>query len=170
MLALPGAAPGVADVLADVRALAGCATGAAPGGPATPEERAAWLAGLRLVVDAAEAAFTGVLADFDTGGDGQVLHAAASTQSWLRGALGLAAGEASERVQIARHCHDLLAAPVAALLAAPHQADATENQQCEGHLSYEHLRSIHRTARALPPSARPDGVRRPDRSGYPAGC
>ena len=73
------------------------------GGPATPEERAAWLAGLRLVVDAAEAAFTGVLADFDTDGDGQVLHAAASTQSWLRGALGLAAGEASERVQIARH-------------------------------------------------------------------
>ena len=26
-------------------------------------------------------------------------------------------------------------------------------------MSYEHLRSIHRTARALPPSARPDGVR-----------
>ena len=102
MLPVPVLPAAVADVLVDVRALAGRATGAAPGGPSTPEERAAWLAGLRLVVDAAEAAFTTVLADFDTNGDGQVLHAAASTGSWLRGALGMPAGEASERVQIAR--------------------------------------------------------------------
>ena len=110
-------------MLADVRALA-AVRDRSPRGPAvTPEERAAWLAGLRLVVDAAEAAFTGVLADFDTNGDGQVLHAAASTQSWLRGALGMPAGEAAERVQIARAAGDLLAAPVTALTAAPHQAD-----------------------------------------------
>jgi len=168
VLPIPVLPPVVADVLADVRALADCATGAAPGGPATPEARAAWLAGLRLVVDAAEAAFTGVLADFDTGGDGQVLHAAASTQSWLRGALGLAAGEASERVQIARAAGDLLAAPVTALTAAGEAASGetapgepdpgAAGPGSEGHLSYEHLRAIHRTARALPPSARPDGV------------
>ncbi|MEO8107217.1 MAG: hypothetical protein ABI720_07845, partial [Actinomycetes bacterium] len=58
------------------------------------EERSAWLAGLRQIVDAAESAFTTVLADFDATGDGQVLHAASTTQSWLRGALGMASGEA----------------------------------------------------------------------------
>ena len=125
MLPIPVLPPAVAGVLADARALAACASGATAGGPATAEDRAAWLAGLRLVIDAAEAAFTTVLADFDAGGDGQVLHAAASTQSWLRGALGMAAGEASERVRIARTAHDLLAAPVAALT-APH---ATAHQR-----------------------------------------
>jgi hypothetical protein len=125
-------------------------------------------------VDAAEAAFTSVLADFDANGDGQVLHAAASTQSWLRGALGMAAGEASERVRIARAAGDLLAESVAALVAEPQlaqapaadpvSADPVENGSAEGtgrsggHLSYEHLRTIHRTARVLPPSSRPDGV------------
>ena len=158
MLPVPALPPAVADVLADVRALAGSATGVTPDGPRTPDERAAWLAGLRLVVDAAEAAFTGVLADFDTNGDGQVLHAAASTQSWLRGALGLAAGEASERVQIARQAKDLLAAPVTALTAPPRQVAPGEADPGEAHVSYEQLRTIHRTARSLPPSARPDGV------------
>jgi hypothetical protein len=144
-------------VLVDVRALAAAATGARGGGPCSAEERAAWLAGLRLVVDAAEAAFTAVLADFDTNGDGQVLHAAASSGSWLRGALGMPAGEAAERVRIARASTDLLAAPVAALTTDPHPAQSSD--QPAGHVSYEHLRTIHRTARALPPSARPDGVR-----------
>ena len=140
-----------------------------------PEERAAWLAGLRLVVDAAEAAFTTVLADFDANGDGEVLHAAASTQAWLRGALGMAAGEASERVRIARTAGDLLAAPVAALMADRTRrrstaqpgasAEAVRTVTCR----IEHLRTIHRTVRALPPSARPDGVGVLTDLGYPAG-
>jgi hypothetical protein len=149
--------------------LAGCASGATLGGPATAEERAAWLAGLRQVIDAAEAAFTTVLSSFDTNGDGQVLHAAASTQSWLRGALGMAAGEASERVRIARTASDLLAAPVAALVAEPlsvapqttgpaEDTAGPDGHPYSGHLSYEHLRTIARTARALPPSARSAGV------------
>jgi hypothetical protein len=162
VLPIPALPPVVAGVLADARVLAACATGEEEGGPRTAEDRAAWLAGLRLVVDAAEAAFTTVLADFDANGDGQVLHAAASTQSWLRGALGLAAGEAAERVRIARTAIDLLAAPVAALVAGPSETDPGSAGQSEGqpvgHLSYEHLRTIHRTARALPPSTRPDGV------------
>ncbi len=124
---MPVLPPAVADVLAGTRALANSAAGAATGGPVTAEERAGWLAGLRLVIDAAEAAFTTVLADFDTDGDGQVLHAAASTQSWLRGALGMAAGEAAERVRIARTTSNLLAAPVAALLAEPTTATAADS-------------------------------------------
>lgn len=159
MLPTPVLPPAVAGVLADTRALAGCAAGVSPGRPVTPEERAAWLSGLRLVIDAAEAAFTTVLAGFDAGGDGQVLHAAASTQSWLRGALGMAAGEASERVRIARATGDLLAAPAAALVAEPVEgAPEPGGRLSNGHLSYEHLRTIARTARALPPSSRPAGV------------
>lgn len=173
MLPIPVLPPAVAGVLADTRTLAACAAGAAARGPVTAEERAAWLAGLRLVIDAAEAAFTTVLADFDSNGDGQVLHAAASTQAWLRGALGMAAGEASERVRIARTAGDLLAKPVAALVAEPRRDESLEARPLDGsvldgsvegadptdgHLSYEHFRTIHRTARALPPSARPDGV------------
>ncbi len=166
MLPVPVLPPAVSDVLADTRVLAERAAGASQGGPATAEERAGWLAGLRLIVDAAEAAFTTVLADFDAHGDGEVLHAAASTPSWLRGALGMAAGEASERVQIARTAGDLLAAPVAALTTEPFGVDLGEDAagpadgdaESTGHLSYEHLRAIARTARALPPSARPDGI------------
>ncbi len=158
MLPTPALPPQVADVLAGARLLAERASGASDGAPRTPEERAAWLAGLRLVVDAAEAAFTAVLADFDARGDGEVLHAAASSQAWLRGALGLAAGEASERVRIARTAGDLLAGPVAALVADPRDHAGGTAESSDGHLSYEHLRTIHRTARALPPSTRPEGV------------
>lgn len=140
MLPTPAVPPAVAGVVRDVRALAEQASGASSDGPATAEERAAWLAGLRLVVDAAEAAFTAVLADLDAAGDGLVLHAAASTQAWLRGALGLAAGEASERVRIARTSRDELA--------------AAQRRQCHGHLSHDHMRAIARTVRALPPSVR----------------
>ena len=169
MFPTPCLPPVVAGVLADTRGLADCAAGASAGGPASAEERAAWLAGLRLVIDAAEAAFTTVLASFDANGDGQVLHAAASTPSWLRGALGMAAGEASERVRIARTAGDLLATPITALVAepliiepktagSPEGDPESTGRPCTGHLSYEHLRTIHRTARALPPSARPDAV------------
>lgn len=154
MLPTPALPSAVADVLSDARKLAAAAAGRTQAGPTTPEERAAWLAGLRQVIDAAEAAFTMVLADFDAHGDGQVLHAAASTQSWLRGALGMAAGEAAERVRIARTSDDLLATPVAALVSDSSGDDPAQ----DGHLSYEHLRTIHRTARALPPSARSAGV------------
>ena len=48
------------------------------------EERAAWLVGLRTLIDSAEAVFTHTLAVFDAHGDGQTLHAASSTASWLR--------------------------------------------------------------------------------------
>jgi hypothetical protein len=136
----------------------------------TPDERAAWLAGLRLVVDAAEAAFTHVLADFDAAGDGERLHAAPSTQSWLRGVLGLASGEASERVRVARASRTTLAAPVAALVAGSSASDSSASDsdlESSGdestggpatHLSYEHVRAVHRTLRALPPSVHQDAV------------
>ncbi|HVQ19063.1 MAG TPA: DUF222 domain-containing protein [Actinomycetes bacterium] len=66
------------------------------------QDRAAWLAGLREVVDATEALFVQALDAFDANGDGEVLHAASSTQSWLRGALRLAPSDAAERVTLAR--------------------------------------------------------------------
>jgi hypothetical protein len=146
----------VAQVVRDVRSLADRATGAGGLAPATPHERAAWLVGLRLVVDAAESAFTQVLTDFDAHGDGERLHAAVSTQAWLRGALGMASGEASERVRIARASGDLLATALAASTAQPETAELADDSS--GHVSYEHVRVIHRTLRALPPSARPEGA------------
>ena len=94
--------------------------------PSSPHERAAWLVGLRRIVDAAEAAFTTVLADFDAAGDGETLHAAASTQAWLRGALGMASGEASERVRMARAIRGELSAAVEAL----HAARLTAGDRC----------------------------------------
>ena len=87
--------------------------------PRSADERAAWLVGLRRIVDAAEAAFTTVLADFDSAGDGETLHAAASTQAWLRGALGMASGEASERVRMARSIRAELGDVVSALNGPP---------------------------------------------------
>lgn len=72
-----------------------------------PAERAEWLAGLRQVIDAAETTFTDVLAAFDADGDGDQLHAARSTVSWLQGALHLAPGDASQRVRVARASHEL---------------------------------------------------------------
>ena len=68
----------------------------------SPEERAAWVAGLQQLRDAVDAAMLSAVAAFDAAGDGEVLHGAASTPSWLRGALGLAPGEAAERVRLAR--------------------------------------------------------------------
>lgn len=142
----------MAAVLADaeelVAALGGDSTPSptSGSGPFGPEERAGWLVGLRRLIDTAEAAFTHTLAEFDAAGDGQVLHAAASTQAWLRGALGMAAGEAGERVHIARAARHELASSVAAL------ADSCSP------VSYLHLRTIHRTCRALPPSTRAEAA------------
>jgi len=100
------------------------------------EERAAWLVGLRTLIDSAEAVFTQALAGFDAHGDGQTLHAAATTASWLRGGLRLAPGDASQRVQIARGSRNLLAEPVTAL--------------ATGAISYDQLRAIEHTTRQLP--------------------
>jgi hypothetical protein len=119
--------------------------------PTTPHDRAAWLIGTRQIVDAVEVAFTRVLADFDAAGDGQVLHAAATTQSWLRGALGMAAMEASERVRIARGIRAELAPALASVLSS-HDADAVNDSIGDagvtvGQVSYDHVRSSSHSAR-----------------------
>ncbi len=114
-------------------------------------ERAALLVGIRQVINVAEAAFTQVLSDFDANGDGEVLHAAPSTSAWLRGALGMAAGEASERVRIARVSVSELAPAVAGLSSIPPTGEAFA-------MSYEQLRAIHRSVRVLPPSRRDDAA------------
>lgn len=122
----------LADVLGAVRALP---TGDAVGW--TPAERAAWLVGMRQLVDAAEAGFTEVLAAFDARGDGETLHAARSTASWLRGAAHLAPGDATERVRIARGLRDgALEAPVAGM--------------ADGTVTYDQARAIARAVRPLP--------------------
>ena len=70
--------------------------------PVTAEERAGWLAGLRQLSDAVQAAFTAVLADFDAYGDGQTLTGAQSSAGWLRARLGLAPGDAGQQMRVAR--------------------------------------------------------------------
>ena len=100
------------------------------------EERAAWLAGLQQLTDAANACALQVLAAFDANGDGEVLHGARSTVSWLTGALGIAPGDASSRVHLARASRSRLA-PVVSLLA-------------EGQLTYDHVRGIGTAVRDLP--------------------
>ena len=115
------------------------------------DERAALLVGIRQIIGIAEAAFTQVLADFDEHGDGEVLHAAASTSAWLRGALGMASGEATERVRIARVSESELAPAVGQLASVPPTGEASA-------MSYEQLRAIHRSVRVLPPSRRRDAA------------
>lgn len=148
---------------------------AAPRLPGCAEERAAWLVGLRQIVDAAEATFTAVLADFDAAGDGEVLHAAASTQAWLRGALGMAAGDAAERVRIARASRSVLQSPISHLVPELRQAeeasesashavitgdpsDALAIESPRDWLSFEQVKVIARTVRTLPPSTHQDAV------------
>ena len=99
-------------------------------------ERAAWLSGLRQLVDATEAVFTQVLEPFDAHGDGDTLHAARSTGSWLQGALRLAPGDAAQRVRIARRASGALAEPVTALTT--------------GSLTFDQVRAIERAVRSLP--------------------
>lgn len=158
MLPLPALPVPVAAALDAVRTLT-----ATP--PCTPSERAAWLVGMRQIVDAAESTFTMVLADFDAAGDGEALHAAASTQAWLRGAIGLARGEASERVQIARASRGLLATSVAAMSGSTTDTPPPDAQQEDlggsdepAHVSYHHLQAIHRTVRSLPTDAQQDAA------------
>ncbi|MGB2839121.1 MAG: DUF222 domain-containing protein [Actinomycetes bacterium] len=187
MLPMPVVPPAVAHPRDAVVALArdagmapasgarGTAVGAAAHLPGSAEERAAWLVGLRQIVDAAEATFTAVLADFDAAGDGEVLHAAASTQAWLRGALGMAAGDASERVRIARASRDLLQSPFSHLVPGFRQAEeVTESashadgasspvrevgiEDSDNRLSFEQIKVIDRAVRSLPPSSHHDAV------------
>jgi len=120
------------DALADVR---GLPTDQAPTLP--PAERAAWLIGLRQLVDAAESAFCEVLASFDANGDGETLHAARSTTAWLRGAAHLAPGDAAERVRIARGLRD-------GSLASPVQAMA------DGEVTFDQTRAVAKAVAKLP--------------------
>lgn len=110
----------------------------------SPEERAAWVAGLQQLSDAVAAASLVAVAAFDASGDGEVLHGAASTASWLRGALGLAPGDAAERVRLARGARALLSAPA--------------EQLREGTVTYDHLRSIDRAVRFVPEAQQRDAV------------
>lgn len=103
---------------------------------ASPDERAAWVGGLQQLRDAVDATMLTAVAAFDAAGDGEVLHGAASTPSWLRGALGLAAGDAAERVRLARAARGLL--------------DAPTEQLREGTITYDHLRTIERAVRLVP--------------------
>lgn len=107
-------------------------------------ERVAWVRGLRQLVDAAEAAFAFALAEVDAHGDVAVLDGARSTQSWLRGALRLAPGDAGERVRIARGSRGLLAHPVTALAA--------------GDLVYDQVRAVERSVVVLPPDVQQPAV------------
>jgi hypothetical protein len=100
----------------------------------TAGERAEWLAGLRQVIDAAEGAFTDVLSVFDAHGDGEVLHAARSTSSWLQGALHLAPGDASRRVRVARAVAEL-----GAPLDLMHDGQVTFDQLCAMQSAVRHV-------------------------------
>lgn len=117
-------------VLGDVRAWMGEPLGA------SPDERAAWVTGLQQLRDAVDAVMLGAVASFDASGDGEILHGAASTQSWLRGALGVAPGEASERVRLARGSRSLLSDTVEKL--------------ANGRITYDHVRAVERAVRHLP--------------------
>jgi hypothetical protein len=110
----------------------------------TPGERAGWVVGLQQLADAVAVATLTAVAAFDAGGDGQVLHGAASTQAWLRGACRITGAEASERVRIARKARDLLADPV--------------EQVRDGAFTYEHLRAVEKSVRHLPQVRQPQAV------------
>jgi hypothetical protein len=110
----------------------------------SPDERAAWVAGLQQLRDAVDAAMLTAVATFDAAGDGETLHGAASTASWLRGAIRLAPGDASERVRLARRSRDALSAPAGHLRS--------------GSITYDHLRSIDRAVRFIPEARQAEAV------------
>jgi hypothetical protein len=110
----------------------------------TPGERAGWVVGLQQLADAVAAASLTAVEVFDAHGDGQVLHGAASTQAWIRGACRVTGAEASERVRIARASRGLLADPV--------------QRVRDGELTYEHLRAVERGTRHLPTEQQPQAV------------
>lgn len=128
-------------VLSEIRAWSG-ATG--PADAASAEERAAWLAGLRQLVDAAEAVYLQTLGVFDSHADGAVLHGARSTSTWLQGALHLAPGEASTHVRVARAARDEIAGSLLDLR--------------DGHVTTGHLTAIERSLRHLPDHVVPEAA------------
>jgi Domain of unknown function (DUF222)/HNH endonuclease len=101
----------------------------------TADDRASWVVGLQQLRDAVDAALLDAVASFDAAGDGELLHGAASTQAWLRGALGVAPGEASERVRLARGARGVLNTPV--------------ERMRDGELTYDHVRAVERGIRHL---------------------
>lgn len=125
-------------VLGDVRGWTGEPLGR------SPEERAAWLVGLQQLRDAVDAVMLGTVASFDGAGDGEVLHGAASTQSWLRGALGVTPGEASERVRLARASRTLL--------------DGAVEHLAAGAMTYDHVRAVERAVRHVPQEHQSDAA------------
>ena len=131
--------PEAAAALDAVRSLASAVERAT-----SPEERGAWLVGLRRIVDATEATFADALQRFDAHGDGETLHGARTTAAWLRGALRLAPGDAGERVRIARGAAAELEAAVADLR--------------EGAVTYDHVRAIERASRVVPVDSRQEAA------------
>jgi hypothetical protein len=113
-------------------------------GTAGPADRVARVAGLRQLVDAAEAAYLQVLSEVDANGDAELLHGARSTASWLQGALHLAPGEASSHVKVARATRGALAQSLDDLR--------------EGAVTSGHLAAVERSVRRLPPEAVPEAV------------
>lgn len=103
---------------------------------ASPDDRAAWIAGLQQLRDAVDATMLASVASFDAAGDGEILHGAASTQGWLRGALGVAPGEASERVRLSRGMRGVLGGAV--------------ERMRDGEMTYDHVRAVERAVRHLP--------------------
>lgn len=111
---------------------------------ATPDERAAWLAGLRQAIDCCEASFLTTLATFDAHGDGEVLHAARSTVSWLKGALHLSPSDASQRVKLARE--------------VGHELSVTLTPLRAGLITFDQVRAISSAVRPLPDEAKQAGA------------
>ncbi|HEX5017695.1 MAG TPA: DUF222 domain-containing protein [Actinomycetes bacterium] len=109
-----------------------------------PDARAAWLSGLQQLTDAVAAASIVATDAFDAAGDAQTLAGAASTQSWLRGALRLTAGEATTRVQLARASRGDLRRAV--------------EKVRDGDITYAHLRIVDRGVRQVPPDRQAEAV------------
>ena len=135
--------------------------------PAGAHERAAWLVGMRQIIDSAEVAFTQVLADFDAAGDGQMLarcgvHPVVAARSaghggrWRRpNGCGSRAHAPARRPGLARFAAVRARRPDADSTARdrPPRVEATSNAT-EHDRAFEKVRSIHRALRALPPSER----------------
>lgn len=129
----PDLPPAGAAALAAVRELVSADRAAAM----TSEERAAWLVALQQLRDAIAAAELSVVAPFDANGDGETLHCARSTASWMRGALRISGAEATRRVRLARQGRSELSATVAAMAA--------------GEVTSEQAHLIGQAVRDLPP-------------------
>ncbi|MEO8106961.1 MAG: DUF222 domain-containing protein [Actinomycetes bacterium] len=124
-------------VLNEVRAWGDATSPAGPGSAADGQNRLAWLAGLRQLVDATESVYLEALDAVDSAGDVQSLHGARSTSSWLKGALHLAPGAASSHVKMARVSRHTLA----------HSLKDVR----DGTMTMGHLAAIEGSLRRIPP-------------------